>query len=129
MQVITIAGTIGRDAEIRTTGGGDNVAGFSVAVDNGKDKSGQKRDATWFDVSIWGKRGDAVAQYITKGGKITVTGRLTTRVHDGKTYLGVNASEFALQGGGQSSGQSRQQPKDYGAPKEALTGIDDDIPF
>jgi len=128
MQVITIAGTIGRDAELRNTGAGDSVAGFSVAVDNGKDKQGNKRDATWFDVSIWGKRGKSVAQYITKGGKITVTGRLTTREHEGKTYLGVNASEFALQGGGQSSGQARQQPKDYDAPTET-NPLDDDIPF
>ena len=86
MQILIIAGTIGRDAEIRHTQGGDAVAGFSVAVDNGKDKNGNKRDTTWYDCSLWGKRGEGLGPYLTKGTRVTIKGRPSARTHDGKVF-------------------------------------------
>ena len=126
MQVLTIAGTLGRDAELRETPSGESVAGFSVAVDNGKDKSGNRRDATWYDASLWGKRGQGLAQYLTKGTKVTITGRPTAREHNGKVYMGVSVDQITLQGGGQD-----RQPASgdgYGAPAQ---GFEDssEIPF
>ena len=59
MNILMIAGTIGQNAELRRTQSGDAVAGFSVAIDNGKDKNGNKRDTTWIDCSLWGKRGES----------------------------------------------------------------------
>lgn len=56
MQTLIIAGNVGKDAELRTTQSGEKVLNFSLAVDNGKSKDGTKRDPTWFDCSIWGKR-------------------------------------------------------------------------
>ena len=44
MELLIIAGTVGRDAELRRTNNGDAVLSFSVAIDQGKDKNGQKRD-------------------------------------------------------------------------------------
>jgi single-stranded DNA-binding protein len=44
--MLTIAGNIGKDAEVRRTQSGDPVAGFSVAVDNGKDTDGQRFAST-----------------------------------------------------------------------------------
>ena len=128
MQILTIAGTVGKDAELRTTQSGDKVLGFSVAVDNGKDQQGNKRPATWFDCSVWGKRAESLHQHITKGSRLTLTGRPTARAHDGKAYLGLSVNELAFQGGG----QERQQPGGYGAGgyDSATGGIDDDsIPF
>lgn len=117
MQLLTIAGTVGKDAELRTTQGGDNVLGFSVAVDNGKDQQGNKRPATWYDASIWGKRATSLQPYITKGLKITLTGRPTARAHDGKAYMGISVDQLALQGGGQprqEQGGYDQSPQGYG---------------
>lgn len=126
MQILTIAGTVGKDAELRTTQSGDKVLGFSVAVDNGKDAQGNKRPATWFDCSIWGKRAESLARHITKGSKLTLTGRPTARAHDGKAYLGLSVNELAFQGGG----QERQQSDGYGAGGRPGGGIDEDsIPF
>ena len=90
MQQLIIAGNIGKDAVVRRTQSGESVAGFSVAVDNGKDANGNRRDSTWFDCALWGKRGEALAPYLLKGGKVTITGRPTVRVHEGNAYLGVN---------------------------------------
>ncbi len=117
MKIITIAGNVGKDAVVRRTGNGDAVAGFSVAVTD------RKKDTTWFDVSVWGKRGETLAQYITKGSKITVIGELSTREHEGKTYLSVNASEIALQ-------DSRTAGDDYRekTPTQDLD-LDMEVPF
>ena len=132
MQILTIAGTIGRDAEIRRTQGGDAVAGFSVAVDNGKDKSGNKRETTWFDCSLWGKRGEGLGPYLTKGTRVAITGRPSAREHNGKVYLGCNVDQITLLGGGgdrQPEPRRSQEPEGYGAGGRPGDDMDDSIPF
>jgi single-strand DNA-binding protein len=119
MKVITIAGNVGKDAETRTTQGGQSVTGFTVAVTD------RQKATTWFDVSLWGKRGETVAQYVTKGAKIVVTGELGTREHSGKTYLTVNASDVTLMGGRQS--ESGPAPRQSGGG--SMADIEDSIPF
>lgn len=134
MQVLMIAGTVGKDAVLRQTSG-DDVLGFSVAVDNGKDKSGERRESTWFDCSLWGKRGSALESFIRKGTRVAVTGRPTARVHEGKVYLGISVDNVTLMGGGQQSegGERRQErPKDDHTrphPPRDSYDLNDDIPF
>ena len=103
MQSITICGNIGKTAEIRTTQSGQKVAGFSVAVNNSRDKDAPP---TWWECSLWGNRGDKLAQYLTQGTKVTVIGEFSTRDYEGKTYLQCSVDQIALQGGG-SQGQSQ----------------------
>lgn len=129
MQILMIAGNVGRDAELRQTGGGDPVLNFSVAVDNGKDKNGNKRDATWWDCSIWGKRATALQNMITKGTKLTITGRPSAREHNGKVYMQCSVDQLAFQGGGQQNGggyNDQQKGQQQQAPQNNL---DDEIPF
>ena len=132
MQQLTLAGTVGRDAELRRTNSGDAVLNFSLAIDNGKDKDGNKRDATWFDCSLWGKRAEALQSYVLKGGKLTVTGRPSAREHNGKVYLGCNVQELTFMGGGnrdsQQGGGYDQSPQGYG-DQSGGSGFDDEIPF
>ena len=124
MKTITIAGNIGKNAETRHTQGGDAVTGFSVAVE---DRSGKDKPAVWFDVSIWGKRGETLAQYLTKGSKVTVSGDLGRREHDGKTYLTVRANDVTLQGG-RTGNDGQQQGGGYGnGPVD--DGFGDEVPF
>lgn len=132
MQILTIAGNVGKDAVLRRTPNGDAVLGFSVAVENGKDRDGNKRESTWYDCSVWGKRAESLERYITKGCKLTLTGRPTVRVHEGKAYLGVSVNELKLQGGG--SDRSDDTPRDtdgsaYGASTGGAPDMDDEIPF
>lgn len=105
MKNITIAGRITKDAEQRQAGS-DTVTGFSVAVD---DRGGRDRSTIFFECSLWGKRGDALLQYLTKGSSVTVTGDLSRREHDGKTYLGIRVEQVTLQGGGKSEDKSPQR--------------------
>ena len=133
MNVYTVIGRVGKDAQTRFTQGGDPVTGWSLAVDSGY---GDKKQTLWLDCSLWGKRGEKVAEYITKGSQLGVTGELGTREHDGKTYLTLRVAEVSLIGGksqegGGSGGNStpaRQRPaKATDAPAEDFA--EDDIPF
>lgn len=123
MKSITIAGNIGRNAETRNTQSGDSVTGFSVAVE---ERQGQDKRTIWFDVSIWGKRGSSLAQYLTKGTRVAVAGDLSTREHDGKSYLTVRADQVTLLGGGERQERHEEQPSTAPAQRHAL---EDDIPF
>lgn len=127
MQILTIAGTVGKDAVLRNTQGGEAVLNFSLAVDNGKDAQGNKRDATWYDCSIWGKRATSLQNHITKGGKLTLSGRPTARAHDGKAYLGITVNDLSFQGGGQrQDGEPLGSHQDNGPSRNDM---DDEIPF
>ena len=120
MKQLILAGRIGKNAETRTTQQGDKVTSFSVAVD----ERGKEQRTLWFDCSLWGKRGEALAQYLTKGSNVAVSGDLSTREYEGKTYLTVRVNEVTLQGG-KTQGQDRQ-PGPQPAPSR---DIEDSIPF
>jgi len=119
MKIITIAGNIGKTAETRNTQNGQTVTSWAVAVDDGW---GDNKTTMWFDCSWWGKRGEKVGPYIQKGGKITVSGELSKREHDGKTYLTVNVNDVKLQS------KAEQSQGNYDAPAQGRD-LGDDIPF
>ena len=134
MKSIVISGNIGKDAETRNLqGGADSVTSFNVAVE---DRQGKEKGTLWFTCSIWGKRGDALAQYLTKGSKVSVSGDLSTREHEGKTYLQIRADQVTLMGGnardseGDGYQSSRAKPTG-GAPAGGYGNDMDDaeIPF
>ena len=70
MAQITGVFRIGRDAEVRFTQGGDPVASLSLAFNYGRKDQDGKRPSQWIDASLWGKRAEALAQYLTKGSQI-----------------------------------------------------------
>jgi single-strand DNA-binding protein len=131
MKQITIAGNIGKDAETRTTQGGDKVTSWSVAVE---ERTGKDKSTIWFDCSLWGKRGESLASYLTKGSKVAVSGDLGKREHEGKTYLTIRADQVTLLGGkpsqddGGYSAQPKQQTTEWGT-NVAPTYVEDEIPF
>lgn len=96
MQSITIAGKLGRDAELRQTQSGESVCSFTVAVDQ---RQGRDKTTNWWRVSLWGKRGEALAPYLLKGASVTVQGEFALGEYEGKPQLNVRANEIALQGG------------------------------
>jgi single-strand DNA-binding protein len=122
MQKLIIAGGVGKDAELRRTQGGDAILNFPLAVDNGKDKP-----ATWYDASIWGKRGESLEAHIKKGGKLTLIGRPTVRVHENKAYLGIMVDDLTFMGAAKREDASgaRNDTPSQGSPMDD----DSDIPF
>lgn len=125
MKSIVIAGRLGKDAELRRTQGGDAVLSFPVAVDDGY---GQNKSTMWFDCSVWGKRGEALGQHLRKGAAVAVSGDLSKREHEGKTYLTVRANDVTLQGGNERQ-ESKQQNAPAGGSAAINRDLDDSIPF
>jgi len=124
MKSITIAGNVGKDAETRSTQGGDKVTSWTVAVE---ERHGQDKRTIWFDCTLWGKRGESLAQYITKGGKVAVSGELSTREYEGKTYLTIRAEQVTLLGSKQGGDAESPQGRKH-APMTS-DEVDDEIPF
>lgn len=81
-----VIGNTTRDAEVRQTGGGQMVASFSVATNSSwMDKSGQKQEkAEFHNIVLWGKLAEIAGQYVKKGRKIFVEGRMQTREWEGE---------------------------------------------
>ncbi len=128
MQILTIAGNVGNVKEVKDVGK-DKVLNFSVAVDNGKDKNGEKREASWFDCALWGPRAEKLAPYIAKGSKLAVTGRPGARAHEGKAYLSLTVDNLTFMSS-KSDNEGRSSDDSYRAkPSEPVYPPDDEVPF
>jgi single-strand DNA-binding protein len=123
MQTIIIAGNVGKDAETRQTNSG-SVTGFNVAVNNGRGA-----ESTWYKCSLWGARGEKLAGYLTKGSKVTVSGRLTAGLYEGKLDLKIDVADVALQGDKQDRAEPRQQSRAASGGGGYSDDLNDDVPF
>jgi single-strand DNA-binding protein len=129
----TVVGNLGRDAELKTVGNG-SVLSFAVAS-TGKVKG--EKVTTWVSCSLWGSRGEALAQYLTKGTKVAVTGELSMResAKTSKTYLEVRVDQLELLGGGSRDRVERQErpPARIGGGDEEYAkddeSFEDGLPF
>jgi single-strand DNA-binding protein len=147
--VFSFTGSCGRDAEIKYLPSGQAVLTVAVANSVG---FGDKKTTIWVRVTLWGKRGETLVQYLKKGQSVFVSGELTLNEYTGndgvkKTMLEINANIIDLVGKKNDSSQSApapaQQPQQQGYPpprpaqnsgaayQAAQNGAayDDDIPF
>ena len=93
MNVWNFTGNLGGDAETRFTQSGDAIVGFSVGVKAGY---GDKATTTWARCSMFGNRGEAVAQYLTKGQLVGISGEVAMREwndKEGKKRISARSSE------------------------------------
>ena len=79
MIAATITGTVGKDAELRSPRGGEQVLTFSVA--SRRYANGQEQ-TDWVSISMWGKRAVAIASHVTKGSRIAARGALHVREYE-----------------------------------------------
>jgi single-strand DNA-binding protein len=95
MLQLSLAGNLGRNAEYRTTQGGDGLCSFSVATEIG---FGERKQTVWVDVTRWGKGAESLSKILRKGSKVAVTGEMSLREHEGKTYVQCRADRVTIQG-------------------------------
>jgi single-strand DNA-binding protein len=129
MLIVTIAGALGRDAEYKTTQGGKSFCSFPVAASVGY---GDNKATVWIDVTRWGEGAQGLSRHLLKGSKVTVMGELSTREHNGKTYLQCRADHVALQGGRSDTRvnpAADNQPREANSTSPAPVDLDDEIPF
>jgi single-strand DNA-binding protein len=84
-QTIILAGNLGRDPEMRYTPTGQAVTSFSVATNRQwTNNNGETvKETIWFRISVWGKMAEVCNQYLKKGSKVLVEGRLTADANTG----------------------------------------------
>ena len=107
---------IGRDVEIRYTQGSDAVASLSLAFSYGRKGDDGKRPTQWVDATLWGKRAEALAPYLKKGGLVSVSLEdVHTEVYQGRsgeaTKVVARVVDIELAGSSE-----RQQPAPAQAP-------------
>ncbi|HEY8933153.1 MAG TPA: single-stranded DNA-binding protein [Rariglobus sp.] len=125
---VMLIGNLTRDPELRVTPKGTAICQFGLAVNRQfKDESGATRDETTFvDIEAWGKQGETVAKYLTKGRPLFVEGRLKLDTWDDKTTgqkrskMKVVLENFQFLGG-------REGGEGGGAPRAASSGGDDGV--
>jgi single-strand DNA-binding protein len=127
MLLITVAGNTGRDAEHKTTANSE-LCSFPVAVSVGY---GENKSTVWVDVTKWGKGTEGLSRILRKGSKVAVSGELSMREHNGKTYLQCRANDVTIMGTpgpADGRGESKQPYRDE-PPASSRDDLDDDIPF
>lgn len=134
---VCISGNLTRDPELRSTAGGTSVMGFGVAVNERRKnaQTGEWEDYPNFvDCTLFGKRAEALVQYLSKGTKVAVEGRLhySSWEKDGqkRSKLGVIVDEIELMS--RRDGEQHQSYAQQGyqqAPQVQEACYDEDIPF
>lgn len=130
MNVCVFSGRVGREPELRHMPNGDGVLGWPLAVDTG---TRDKPATMWLDCRLFGRRGEALQQYIAKGQKLTVSGRLAQEEYqakDGttKTALRLTVDQVELPPKGEASAPAPAPAPARKAPPR-LQDMDDDLPF
>lgn len=155
LNVITIAGRLTRDPELRYTQNQIAVCSYSVAVERDYSGQGQQRETDFFDCVAWRQGGEFVSKYFHKGDMIVVTGRMQARdwtdnngnkrrsweIQVDHNYFGGSKSDsqgnsqgnqgggYAQQGQYQNAPRREPPPPDVQATLEELDDDDGDLPF
>lgn len=128
---VTLMGNLTRDPELRQTPTGQNVTSFSLALNRAyKDQGGQWQEATdYIDIVAWGPLAERVSQYLSKGRRCLVQGRLQSRSweQDGqkRSKVEVLANDVTFldgRGDGDSSNSGGSHHNDAPAPAAKPAG-------
>lgn len=147
---VMLIGHVGSDPELRSTASGSRIAKLSLATNRTfQDRSGQQQERTdWHRLTFFGKLADLVEQWVHKGNRIYVEGRVEySQTHDDQggtrywTDIVVNEMVMLGSGGGTASeggygtrgGSGRKAPEGHAGGESAaappLSEPDDDLPF
>ena len=145
---VVLMGNLTNDADVRTTPNGQSVTSFTIAVNRtwrGQDGS-QQESVSYIDCVAWGKTGEVIAQYVSKGRPLLVSGRLEQRRWDDKesgqkrSKVEVIVEDFNFidsRGGGEGGGTApagQSKPKAQQPQTDTVVDVDgaldlDEIPF
>jgi len=143
MNLAIFGGRLGRDAELNKMSNGDPVANFAIAIDVG---TRDNPKTMWVDCALFGERANKLQQYLTKGLKVTVSGRVSLaefQARDGsnKTALRLTCTDIDMHlpprepgsTGGYERPAASPAPARERAPSPGARrpedDMDDDIPF
>jgi single-strand DNA-binding protein len=126
MATICVTGRLGRDGELKSLQSGKKVLSFSIADDVG---FGDKKKTQWLKCALFGDRAEKLAQYLTKGTLVEVSGipSVETWSKDGQANgcIAVSVNELKLHGGG----NREDKPAADRGRATSRDVMDSDIPF
>lgn len=137
INTVTLSGNLTRDIEIRRTQAGKVIASFGIAV-NDRKKNGQTGEwedvPNFFDIVGFGERWVGIANYVSKGSKVTILGKLrwSQWEKDGqkRSKVEIVADEIEFMSSRQGRQPEQQESDDDGGYIDATTSVyDDDLPF
>ncbi|HWA28689.1 MAG TPA: single-stranded DNA-binding protein [Lacunisphaera sp.] len=146
---VMLIGNLTRDPELRVTPKGTAICTFSIAVNRKfkDDSGGEREEVTYVDIEAWGKSGENISKYCTKGRPLFVEGRLRLdqwedkNTKEKRSRMKVVLENFQFlgggrgEGGGGEGGEARSYaPRAGAAPKPAASAppqenLDEDVPF
>ncbi|MFZ4621828.1 MAG: single-stranded DNA-binding protein [Bacteroidota bacterium] len=134
---VQLIGNLGKDPELKYTPSGVAVATFSIATsESWKDTDGNQQEKTeWHNIVAWRKLAEICGEYLKKGKKVYLEGKLQTRNYekDGvKRYVTEIVADQLIMldgGGGSGAGRSSSGSASESAPAHADVPKDDDLPF
>lgn len=132
MNSVNLIGRLTRDPELRRMGDSDRaVCELRLAVDQGVDGSGDKRDPLYIDVSTFDRQAEACAEHLSKGRQVAVAGRLVYR--EWTADDDTKRSKHSVIGRVEFLGKPKSSSADNGSDPEsepaAVGASDEDIPF
>ena len=132
---VVISGRLTRDAELRQTPSGTSVTDIIVASNRIWSKDSDKQEeATFVDVTIWGRQAASLAQSLTKGRHVMLTGRLKpnkweTEDGDRRSKLTVVAEKVNLTPGGTPGGNGYSSGSATSSTKKKKKQVEEEVPF
>lgn len=136
VNIVHIAGRLTRDVEVRSVSSGTQVANIGIAINRKwSDKSGEKKEETTFvDCEAWGKTAEVMAQYLSKGSEVFVSGRLRLDLWDDKdgskrSKMKVVVDSFQFVGGKQETDEPSPQQRPPARRTAPAAMNPDDLPF
>lgn len=130
MNKVILLGHLARDPELRYTNNGTPVATFTLAVNRTRTKEGAEQQPDWINCVVWQKTAENCANYLRKGSKALVEGRIQTRSYEDNE----GKKRFVMEVVGEnvqflSPKNQGEQPEEPFSPKPPINISDDDLPF
>jgi len=126
INVVSLTGRLTRDSELQQTNSGSSLLKFSIANNKGKKKDGDnwvEQEPNYFNIILWGRQGEVLQQYLTKGKQVAVNGRLQQRSYqaqDGaKRSIVQIVADNVLLCSGQTSGSYNNYPNQVSSENQS----------
>jgi single-strand DNA-binding protein len=136
---VILIGNLGRDPEMRSTPSGQPVVTFSLATNRRRrDQDGNRtKETEWHLIEVWGKLAEIAGQYLKKGSKLYVEGRIKTDTWDDRetgakrSKTKIVCENFQMLDRREDFDGTRTEGQSFGeaAPQSVAEPTDDDIPF
>ncbi|MCL2504120.1 MAG: single-stranded DNA-binding protein [Coriobacteriia bacterium] len=133
---VVVSGNLTRDPELRATAGGTSVLKIGIAVN---DRRKNQQTGVWedvpnfFDVTVFGARGESLSRFLSKGSKVTIEGKLRwsqweTQEGDKRSKVEIIADDIEFMSPRSDTGSGATYAAPEATPKPDTT-YEDDIPF